>query len=276
MPIHPTAVIDPKAEIDPSVEIGPYAVISSNVKIGPRTRIMSQAFISGHTTIGAENQIHVGAVIGAPPQHLGYKGEPCFTEIGDRNVIREYASIHGSFEEGGRTVVGNDNYIMGFSHIAHDCRIGNRVVLCNGALLSGHVEVEDQAFISGLVAVHQFVRIGRLVMCAGISRVNRDVPPYMMVYGDSEVVGLNIVGLRRAGIPPEVRAEIKKAYHILYLEHRTLSDAIEALKSEPRCPEVQHLVEFLEKTKRGICKGRASHRGKTDGEDLATHCDNPF
>jgi len=256
MSIHPTAVVDPQAQIDASAEIGPYAIIGPHVRIGPRTRVMAHAFLTGHTTIAADNEIHVGAVIGHTPQHLGYKGAPCYTTIGERNIIREYVSIHGSFDEGGQTVIGNENYLMGFSHVGHDCRVGDRIVLCNGSLLSGHVEVEDQAFISGLVAVHQFVRIGRLVMCAGVSRANRDVPPFMMVYGDSEVVGLNLVGLRRAGISSDARAELKQAYRVLYEERRSLPSAINVLKSEPHCPEVQHLIAFLEKTKRGICGSR--------------------
>lgn len=268
MAIHPSAIVDPKAQIDPSAEIGPYAIIGPNVKIGPRTRVMAQAFITGHTTIGSDNEIHVGAVIGQPPQHRDYKakGGPCRTVIGDGNIIREYASIHGSFEEGSQTVIGDQNFIMGFSHIAHDCRIGNRIVLCNGSLLSGHVEVEDQAFISGLVAVHQFVRIGRLVMCAGVARVNRDVPPFMMVYGDSEIVGLNVVGLRRAGISAAARAELKAAYRVLFEENRSLPAAIEILKSEPHCAEVEHLIAFLEKSKRGICRGKSQGRRPSSGE----------
>jgi len=266
MPIHPTAVVDPNADIDPTADIGPYALIGPHAKIGPNTRVMAHAFITHHTTIGADNTIHVGAVIGHDPQHLAYGGAPCYTVIGDRNIIREYASIHGSFEEGQQTIIGNENYLMGFSHVGHDCRLGNRIVLCNGSLLSGHVEVEDRAFISGLAAVHQFTRIGRLVMCAGVSRVNRDVPPYMMVYGDSEVIGLNTVGLKRAGIAPAARAEIKKAYRILYEQKRSLSAAIEILKSEPRGAEVEHLIRFLEGTKRGICGGRRRDGGMRNAE----------
>jgi len=258
MSIHPTAVVDPQAQLDPSTEIGPYAVIGPHVAIGPRTRIMSHVSIIGHTTIGADNEIHTGAVIGDAPQHLSYKGTPTHLVIGDRNIIREYASIHGSYVEGMKTVIGNDNYLMVQSHVGHDCTIGNRVVVCNGALISGHVELEDQVFVSGLVAVHQFVRVGRLVMCAGITRVNRDVPPFMMVYGDSEVVGLNVVGLRRAGFSSVARTEIKTAYQILYEGNRSLPAAIALLKSEARGPEVRHIIEFLEESKRGICGGRRS------------------
>ncbi|MBM3334228.1 acyl-ACP--UDP-N-acetylglucosamine O-acyltransferase, partial [Candidatus Sumerlaeota bacterium] len=177
MAIHPTAVVDPNAEVDPLAEIGPYAVIGPEVRIGPRTRIMNHAVITGRTTIGADNEIHTGAVIGDAPQHLGYKGAPTYTVIGDRNVIREYTSIHGSYVAGGQTIIGNDNYLMVNAHVAHDCRVGNRIVMCNCSMLGGHVEVEDQVFISALVGVHQFVRIGRLVMCAAVARITRDAPP---------------------------------------------------------------------------------------------------
>jgi UDP-N-acetylglucosamine acyltransferase len=261
MPIHPTAVIDPRAQIDSSVEIGPYTIIGPEVRIGPRTRIMAHVAITGQTTIGADNDIHTGAVIGDAPQHLAYKGAPTCTVIGDRNTIREYVSIHGSYLDGSRTIIGNDNYLMVSSHVGHDCVVGNRIVMCNGSMLGGHVEVEDQVFISGLVAIHQFTRIGRLVMCAGVCRITRDVPPFMMAYGDSEVIGLNAVGLRRAGIGSSAHAEIKQAYRILYQQRRSLSSAIAVLKSEPRCPEVQHIIEFLEQSKRGICGGRRSERG---------------
>jgi len=264
MSIHPTALVDSRAEIDPSVEIGPYAIIGPDVKIGPRTRVMPHASITGHTTIGADNEIHVGAVIGGKPQHLAYKDAPTYTVIGDRNIIREYVSINGSYVEGGRTIIGNENYLMISSHIAHDCIVGNRIVLVNGSLLGGHVEVEDQAFISGFVAIHQYVRIGRLVMCAGVCRVSRDVPPFMMVYGDSEVVGLNLVGLRRAGIGPAARAEIKKAHRIIYEERRSLPSAIAALKAQLHCPESQQIIEFLEHAKRGICGGRRRSRRVED------------
>jgi UDP-N-acetylglucosamine acyltransferase len=261
MPIHPTAVVDSRAQIDPSADIGPYAIVGPDVQIGARTRVLAHACIVGFTIIGADNEIHTGAAVGTAPQHLAYKGAPVHTIIGDHNIIREYASINGSFVEGSRTVIGSDNYLMIQSHVGHDCIVGNRIVLCNGSLLSGHVEVEDRAFISGLVAVHQFTRVGELVMCAGITRVNRDVPPYMMVYGDSEVVGLNVVGLRRAGISAAARAEIGLAYEILFEQRRSLPSAIAALKSEPRCPEVQHIIAFLEKSKRGICGGRRFARG---------------
>lgn len=256
MPIHPTAVVDPKAEIDPTADIGPYVIIGPHVKIGPRTRVIAHAFLTQHTTIGADNVIHMGAVIGHEPQHQGYAGAPCHTVIGDRNIIREYVSIHGSFAEGGRTILGNDNYLMVSSHVGHDGHLGNRIVMANGSVLAGHVEVEDQVFLSGLAAVHQFCRIGRLVMVAGVCRVSRDVPPFMMGYGDSEVIGLNTVGLKRAGIQGDVLAEIRQAYRVLYEQKRSLSAAIGILKSEPRCPEVQHLIAFLEKSERGICGGR--------------------
>jgi UDP-N-acetylglucosamine acyltransferase len=265
MPIHPTAIVDANARIDLTADIGPFVTIGPHVTIGPRTLVMTHAFIDGHTTIGADNKIYPAAVIGTPPQHLAWAGRPTHTVIGDRNTIREMATIHGSFVEGHQTIIGNDNYFMATAHIAHDCLIGNHVTTANCSLLSGHVEVEDRAFISGHVAVHQFVRVGRLVMCAGVTRVNRDVPPYMMVYGDSEVVGLNLVGLRRAGIGREAVAELKQVFRVLYEERRSLSAAIGVLKSESHGPEVEHVIRFLEGSKRGICGGRRA-QGRTAPE----------
>jgi UDP-N-acetylglucosamine acyltransferase len=257
MSIHPTAVVDPQAEIDSTVEVGPYAIIGPDVKIGAGTEVGAKAYIINQTTIGRYNEIHVGAVIGQPPQHLAYKkGTPTYTVIGDRNIIREYVSIHGSYVNGQKTTIGDGCYFMGFSHVGHDCQVGNRVIMANGSVLGGHVEVEDGVFLSGLVAVHQFVRVGTLVMVAGVARITRDVPPYLLAYGDSEVIGLNTVGLKRAGIGPQARTAIKKAYNTLYQSGRSLPKAIEELKRMEPGPELAHMIEFLEGSERGICGGR--------------------
>lgn len=267
MPIHPTAVVDPNAQIDPTAEIGPFASIGPNVTIGARTQVMSHAFLEGHTTIGEDNKIYPGAVIGTPPQHLGWAGAPTYTVIGDRNTFREYVTIHGSYVQGGRTLIGNDNYLMANAHVGHDSVVGHNVTIANASMLGGHVEVQDRCFISGLVGVHQFCRVGRLVMIAGVARITRDVPPYMMAYGDSEVIGINLVGLRRAGISAASQAEIKKAYRVLYDERRSLPAALKILKAVPRSPEVQHLIAFLESSKRGICGGlRSSRKGEAPPE----------
>ena len=198
-PIHPTAIVDPKAEIDPSVEIGPYVIIEGPVQIGPRTKIFAHAHLCGNTVIGADNEIHMGCVIGHTPQHLGYRGQPTGVRIGDGNVFREYVTIHRGSEEGSHTVVGDRCYFMAMSHIAHDAVVGNEIIVANGTLLAGHVHIEDKVVLSGNVGIHQHCRIGTLAMIGGLSKIVQDIPPYMLVDGSSKVCGINVVGLRRAG-----------------------------------------------------------------------------
>lgn len=258
--IHPTAVISTEAELDSTVEVGPFTIIEGPVKIGPNTRILSNVHISGHTVIGADNEIHMGAVIGHLPQHKSYKNENSGLIIGRGNVIREYASIHRAYHPGENTVIGDDNFLMGFSHVAHDCHVGNGIVLANGALLAGHSYVDDNANISGNVAVHQFVRIGRLAMIGGLARVSKDVPPFMMVEGNSEVRGINSVGLRRAGFNLEDRNKVKQAYRTLYRSGLNVPQAMEALRPEAETTEaVRLLVEFIEGSVRGICRHAETH-----------------
>jgi len=254
MSIDATAIISSEAEIDPSVEIGPYVVIKEKVKIGAGTRIMAHAFITGITDIGPDNIIHPFAVIGHDPQDLSYDGHESRLKIGKGNTIREGVSIHrGSKEEAG-TVIGDNNYLMGYCHVAHDCHVGNEVIIANGALLAGHVHVDDGAFISGNVTVHQFVRIGTQTMVGGLSKAGKDVPPFMTVVGDSEVRGINVVGLRRAGFNPEQRKRIKKAYKLLYHSGLNVSNALEAIREADLGPEAESIVEFIEGSRRGICR----------------------
>ena len=254
MAIDKTAIISPAAEIDSSAEIGPYVVIEGKVKIGPRTRVMSHAFINGITEIGPDNTIHPFAVIGHEPQDLSYDGRASRLTIGTGNTIREGVSIHrGSKEETG-TIIGDNNYLMGYCHVAHDCHIGNEVIIANGALLAGHVQVEDGAFISGNVTVHQFARIGALTMVGGLSKAGKDVPPFMTVVGDSEVRGVNVVGLRRAGFNPQQRKQIKKAYKLLYRSDLNTTNALKAIREADLGPEAEAIVEFVKGSKRGICR----------------------
>ncbi len=254
--IHPTAIIDPQAELDPTVEVGPHVIIEGPVCIGPRTRIMANAYISGNTRIGSDNIIHIGCVIGHTPQHLGYKGAPTGVRIGDGNEFREYVTVHRAAEEGHDTTIGNRCYFMGLSHVAHDVTVGNEVIVANGALLAGHVRVEDKVFISGNVGVHQFCAIGELAMIGGLSKIVKDVPPYMLVDGQSQVCGINVVGLRRAGFDPQTREKIRQAFKILYRSGLNVSDAVSRLESEfPDCEPVQKIVAFIRSSKRGI----ASH-----------------
>ncbi len=241
-------------------EIGPNAVIQDGVKIGSRNMIYPNAHISTGTEIGDVNEIHMGAVIGHVPQDLAFKkGTSSFTRIGDRNILREYSTIHRGTKEGSATVIGDDNYLMANTHVAHNCVIGNRVIMVNLVALSGYCVVEDQAFISGMVGLHQFTRVGRLAILSALSAVNKDVPPFFMAGGrPARAQGLNAVGLRRAGVTLAVREEIKQAFKYLYRSGFSVSHALEVIESELHSPEIKYLVSFVRAAKRGIITGRAS------------------
>ncbi len=254
MPIHPSAVINPGAQISSDAEIGPYVVIEDDVKIGPRVKIWANAYICRYTDIGDDSEIHMGAVIGHLPQDFAFKKKRSRLVIGKRNIIREYVTIHRGTKEDSVTVIGDDNFFMGFVHIGHNCKLGNNIIIANAAALSGHVEVEDRAFISAYVGAHQFVRIGALSMTAAMSRLTKDLPPYMLAKGEATVYGLNVVGLRRAGFTQEERNKIKRAHRILYRSGYKLSEAIDNLERAELGKEVQHLIDFLKKgSKKGIC-----------------------
>lgn len=251
--IHPTAVVDPKAELSDGVEVGPHAVIDANVRVGAGTRIGPSAFLTGHTEIGAGNFIGCGAVIGEAPQDVGFKGGVTRVRIGERNTIREYATIHRGTAEGSETLIGNDVFLMATAHVAHNCRVADRAIVANGALLAGYVELGERAFVSGNVVVHQFVRIGRLAMIGGGARVSKDVPPYVLVEGNSIVRAINVVGMRRAGISSEVRNRIKEAYRTLYRRGLSHEAALARLEAEADLPELREIVAFLKGSKRGLC-----------------------
>lgn len=254
--IHPTAIVGKKAVLG-EVEVGPYAIIEDGVSIGDGTKVLAHAYIASGTSIGRDCEVHMGAVIGHAPQHLHFKGAKSFLKIGDRNIFREYASIHRGLEEGSATIIGDDNFFMGFSHVAHDCHIGNNIVLCNGALIAGHADIEDAAFISGNVTVHQFVKIGTLAMIGGLARVNKDVVPYTLIEGDSEACSLNVVGLKRSSIGEDAKAQIKKIYKLLYRSDLNVSQALsEISKLGKLTPEAAHMVGFVKLSERGICKHR--------------------
>lgn len=255
--IHPTAIIGNKADIDEDVSIGPFCIISDTVTIRKGTRVMSNVVIEGRTEIGEGCTIYPFSSIGLPPQDLKYKGEDTRVVIGDRNIIREYTSINRASVGGdGVTSVGNDNFLMAYSHIAHDCKIGNHVVMANAATLGGHVHIEDYVFIGGIVGVHQFTRIGAYVMVGGLSGISQDIPPYTMASGErAKLFGLNAVGLKRHGFSDTTINELKKAYKILFREKHTMKDAIRKVQSElPYSDEIKRLIEFIEKNKRGICR----------------------
>ncbi len=257
MTIHPTAIVSKRAEIDPGVEIGPYAIVEDDVKIRKNVKIYARAYICRNTQVDEGTQIHMGAVLGHLPQDLAFKGKETYLKIGKRNIIREYVTIHRGTKEGTATEIGDENFLMALSHIGHNCVLGNKVILANGVLLAGYVSVEDQAFISGNVVVHQFCSIGRLALIGGFSGVNKDVPPYMAVRGPSIVYSVNLVGLRRAGFKNSVIKEIKEAFTLIYRSNLNASQAIDKiLKEHKPGKEIMHLIEFIKKSKRGICKYR--------------------
>jgi UDP-N-acetylglucosamine acyltransferase len=257
MMIHATAIVHPGAELASDVEIGPYAIIGEHVKIGRGTKVGAHAVIDGWTTIGEDNQIFHLSSVGAIPQDLKYKGEETYLKIGNRNIIREFVTIHlGTVTGDSETSVGNGNLFMAYSHVAHDCHIGNGVVMANAATLAGHVTVEDFAILGGLSAIHQFTRIGAHVMIGGGTLVSMDIPPYTIATGDrrdARLRGLNLVGLKRHNFSDEVIASLKKAYKILVLSDLKLKDALERIKNEvPTSPEINHFVTFIESAQRGI------------------------
>ena len=252
--IHPTALIHPKALLGQNNHIGPNVIIEEGVTIGSNNKIWQGAFIARGTEIGDNNQIHMHAVIGHEPQDLVFKNETTFTKIGNNNVIREFVTIHRGTQEGTSTVIGDHNYFMAYAHIAHNCKVGNHVILVNNASLTGYCEVEDYAFLSGFVGLHQFTKIGSFVIISALSAVNKDVPPYMMCGGRPAVVqGLNVVGLRRGGFDPATRDEIKRAYKVLYRSGLNVSQAVEILERDFQSPQVKHLVHFVQSSERGIC-----------------------
>lgn len=256
MSIHPTAVIDSKAEIDSEVEIGPYVVIEGPVTVKGGTRIMAHSYLTGWTEIGAHNEIHPGAVLGDAPQDKAYNGEETYLKVGDHNVIREYVQVHRGTAPGSSTIIGNDNFLMANSHVGHNCRLGDGIVLANGALLGGYVEVGDHVFISGNCVVHQFIRIGPLALMRGLSGTSRDVPPYAIVDWQHTIRGVNVVGLKRAGFGARRIREIREAFRVLFRKGRNLSLAIKEIEERGRAnDDVLALIEFIKSSKRGVCVG---------------------
>jgi len=262
MPIHPTAVIDPLAQIHPDADIGPYVVVDGPVRVGPRTRVAAHATLMGWTEIGADNRIHSGAVIGDTPQDLAFTGEETYLRIGDRNVLREHVQIHRGTKPGSATVIGSDNFFMATSHVGHNCSVGNHVIITNGAMLGGYVVVEDQAIVSGNCAVHQFVRVGRLAMLRGLSKASRDVPPFCVMDGTHTVRAINRVGLRRAGFSAAQIRALQNAFMLLFGRARNLRIALSELESEPVSADVRYLIDFIRASTRGVCFGARPQGGR--------------
>jgi UDP-N-acetylglucosamine acyltransferase len=253
--IHPTAVIDPGAHIGEGCSIGPYCVIGEHVHLSEGNRLHSHVIIDGHTRLGRDNEIYPFASIGLRTQDLKWKGGLTRVEIGDGNTFREHVTINSATGDGGVTRIGSRNHILAYSHIAHDCAVGNHVVMSNVATLAGHVLVEDFATIGGLAAVHQFCRIGRMSIVGGCTKVVQDVLPFMLVDGNpAETRTINKVGLDRNGVPEEIQNALKHAHRILFREGLTIPNALARMESElPNSAELKHLVYFARSSERGLC-----------------------
>lgn len=257
MPIHFTAIIDGRASIDPAVDIGPYSVIEGPVKIAAEVVIGPHVHVLGHTTIGAGCRIHTGAVIGDWPQDRTYTGAESFCKLGKQTVVREHVTIHRGTTAGSETVIGDRCMLLAHSHVAHNCRLGDDVLLVNGALLAGHVTVGNRAVISGNAAIHQFARVGELAMIGGLAKITRDIPPYLMFDGSGICVGINLVGLRRAGFTREERQDVKAVYRALYRTAGSFSRGLAEVELLVTTRAGLHLLEFLKApSKRGIQSSR--------------------
>lgn len=254
--IHPTAIVDPRAELGPEVAVGPYAIIGPGVEVGESTEIQAHAVVERDTRLGRGCLVGYGAVLGATPQDAGYAGQPTRVEVGDETRIREYSTIHRATAAHGVTRVGARCFLMSYVHVAHDCEIGDDVVIANAVQLAGHVRIGHHAWIGGQTPVHQFVRIGEHAFVGGGSRVPQDVPPFARVAGAPlKLYGLNVVGLRRAGYPPEVRMALQRAFRLLFNSHRTVTAALEEIRREPQPAEVQRLLDFVADSARGVLVG---------------------
>jgi UDP-N-acetylglucosamine acyltransferase len=263
MPVDPSAVIAPTARVHPDAQIGPqvvigeYAIVEQDVTVGPFSRLEPYVYLKRWTTLGERNAISAGTVLGTDPLDKNFTGQRSYLRIGNGNIIREHYTISRGTQPESTTEIGDGNYIMTSGHIAHNCKIGNNCVICSCALVAGYVEVEDQAFISGGVGVHQYSRIGRLAMIGGMSRVNLDVPPYFTYMGYKMAPrGLNLVGLKRAGFTPAEVQALKTAYQLLYRSALKLEDALARIEAELDTEHTRHLVRFIRSSKRGISRDR--------------------
>src|SRR5881398_4125189 len=254
--IHPTAIVDPGAELGAGTIVGPYCVIGPDVVLGPNCWLQHHVTLCGPTKAGAKNRFYAYCSIGQQTQDLKYRGEPTYLEIGDDNTFREFVTISRSTTSNGKTRIGNGGTFLAYSHIAHDCLVGDDVVFSNNSTLAGHVEVGDHAVIGGLTAVHQFCRIGRFAITGGCSKIVQDIPPFMIADGNpAEIRGVNLVGLERKNFPAENVKWIKEAFRLIYRSKCNTAQALEAVRKElPQSEEVREIVAFIEKTERGIIR----------------------
>jgi UDP-N-acetylglucosamine acyltransferase len=254
--IHPTAVVSTGAQIGEGSQIGPYCVIGENVVLGANCRLHSHVVIDGHTVLGESNEIFPFASIGLKTQDLKWKGGTTWTRIGDRNTFREYVTVHSATSDGDATVVGSDNNILAYCHVAHDCQLGSHIIMSNVGTLAGHVTVGDHAIVGGLAAVHQFCRIGKFAMIGGCSKVVQDIPPFMIGDGNpAETRTINKVGMERHGVSDEAVSALRQAYKLLFREGLSMNNALERMKTDlPQLPEVLHLIDFAGSTERGLAR----------------------
>jgi UDP-N-acetylglucosamine acyltransferase len=254
--IHPTAIVDPHAQIGVGCEIGPYCIVGPNVKLGEGSRLHSHVILDGFTVIGPRCEFFPFACIGLKTQDLKHKGGKCHLEIGSDNVFREHVTVHTATDDGGVTRVGSHGNFLAYSHVAHDCQVGNHVIFSNCGTLAGHVSVEDYAVIGGLAAIHQFCRIGTMSIIGGCSKVVQDVPPYMIADGNpAETRGVNKIGLERRGVSEEVQRGLREAYKIMFREGLTVDNALDTVTAKiPPSNELAHLIDFCRKSERGIAR----------------------
>jgi len=257
MKIHPTAIISPDAHLEEGVEIGPYSIIGSDVKIGKNTLIGPHTVIDDYTHIGEGNHIFQFCSIGAPPQDLKFGGEKTRVIIGNFNTIREFVTIHRSTTADiGTTIIGDHNLLMAYTHVAHNCKLDNNIIMSNAATLAGHIHIEDYAIISGLTGIHQFCRIGEHCMIGGASAVVKDIPPYVIAQGNhAKLFGLNLIGLKRRNFSEKTIKAISEAYRIIFRSKLLMEDAIKKAEAEvENLPEVNHFIKFIKESERGVCR----------------------
>jgi UDP-N-acetylglucosamine acyltransferase len=264
--IHPTAIIHPLAKLGAHVRVGAFAVIDADVELGADCVVGPHVYLTGVTKIGKGNKFYAGCVIGDAPQDLKYQDEPTNLRIGDHNVFREHFTVHRSTKPEDATVIGSNNFFMVNAHVAHNCIIGDNVIMANGALLGGHAVVQDRAFISGNCLVHQFCRVGTLALMQGGSAISMDLPPFTIAQRGNEICGLNAVGLRRAGFSAEQRLELKKLYHFLFRRGKNLPDAVAEAKKNFTSPAAKFLLDFVAGAKRGVCADTSRAGDQKDAE----------
>ena len=258
MKIHPTALVDKKARLADDIEVGPYTIIGPDVEIQSSTSIGAYVVIEGYTTIGKNCRIFTGSCVGSPPQDLKYKkGTKSFLKIGNNNIIREYVTLNPGTEEEGLTSLGNDNLLMAYSHVAHDCKVGNECVIANAGTLAGHVTLEDKVVIGGLTAIHQFVRVGKLSIIGGCSKVVQEIPPFSTCDGHpARIYGLNLIGLRRSKMSKDAQVALKNAFKTLFYSGLSFKNAVEKVSLDVKgFKEVDYLLDFIKTSKRGMCRG---------------------